>query len=209
MRIAVIGANGKTGRLFVNLALQAGHHITAAVHNKNTLPDNANLSVIKCDTTDLDQVNQLVVNQDAVVSFIGHARHSSKDVQTKTINNVITAMRAHKIRRLISLTGTGVRFPGDQITLTDRLLNLSISVIDPDRIKDGIQHVRAIQQTDLDWTIIRVLKLTNGPAHKFSLKDNGPTKIFISRHEVAEAALELLKNNSHIQKAPIIGRVSK
>ena len=56
--------------------------------------------------------------------------------------------------RLISLTGTGVRFPGDKITLIDRILNLSISIIDPKRIKDGKNHVTLLKNSDLDWYVM-------------------------------------------------------
>lgn len=88
MKIAVIGANGKTGRLFVDLAIQNGHQITAAMHNKNSLPTNHNLLTVKCDTTARDQVQELLKNQNAVVSFIGHTPGSTNNAQTKSINNV-------------------------------------------------------------------------------------------------------------------------
>ncbi len=206
MKIAVIGANGKTGRIFVRLALKAGHQVTAGVHSKNSLSPQSNLRILPSDTTQPEQVDKLLKNQDAVVSFIGHNRHSPDHIQTETINNVIATMSKYGIKRLVSLTGTGVRLPGDNITLIDRCLNLSIGLIDPKRIQDGIDHVTAIQESTLDWTVLRVLKLTNGRPRPYSLKDSGPSKVFISRTEVAQAALKLLINQNHIRSAPMIAK---
>ena len=73
---------------------------------------------------------------------------------------LVETMKQQSITRLVSLTGTGVRFPGDKITLIDRILNLSISIIDQRELKTSKDHVRFATNC-LDWTIIRVLKLQN------------------------------------------------
>ena len=36
MQIAVIGANGLTGRAFIDAALEKGHTIRAGIHRKNS-----------------------------------------------------------------------------------------------------------------------------------------------------------------------------
>jgi hypothetical protein len=108
------------------------------------------------------------------------------------------------LTRFISLTGTGVRFPGDRVTATDHFLNLSISLIDPARVKDGLQHVEVLKQSHLKWTVVRVLKLQNTKPRPYTLTEHGPTKVFVSRHEVASSILTLLSNHSFIEQAPII-----
>ncbi|HEY5152685.1 MAG TPA: NAD(P)H-binding protein [Candidatus Saccharimonadales bacterium] len=204
MRIAVIAANGRSGRAFVNLALAAGHEIRAGVRSSSSLPIHPNLNVIQCDATNEQELRELIDGQEAVVSLIGHVKGSPPDVQTNAIQKAAAIMKAKGIKRLVSLTGSGVRFPGDKITLTDRFLNLGISIIDPNRVKDGRNHVEVLKNSGLDWTVIRVLKLQDVQPKPYRLSEHGPTKKFVGREEVAQAILEVLDKNSFVQKAPII-----
>lgn len=205
MKIAVIAANGRSGREFVATALNAGHTIRAGVRGAHSLNENPNLETVICDGTNPQDVLNLIEGCDAVASFIGHGRKSPAEVQTASIKNVIDACAQLGIQRVISLTGTGVRFPDDKITLIDRFMNFSISIVDRTRVQDGINHVEVLKKSNLDWTVIRVLKLTNASLHKFHLTQNGPTRIFTSRKTVAHASLEVLEQNSFIRLAPIVG----
>jgi len=128
------------------------------------------------------------------------------DVQTSAIQKVVAAMSELGVKRIVSLTGTGVRFPGDNISLVDRFLNLSIGIIDPARVKDGKNHVDVLKASGLDWTVIRVLKLQNTPPRPFALSEHGPTRWYVSRQEVAQAVLQVLEQHSFIKQAPIIGK---
>jgi len=119
---------------------------------------------------------------------------------------LVAAMQAQDLRRVVSLTGTGVRFPGDHITLIDRVLNMSIKLIDPARVHDGQDHVEILKQSNLDWTVLRVLKLQNTTPRPFTLREQGPTKWFVSREEVAAAALQVLEQGSFIKRAPILSK---
>lgn len=204
MKIAVIAANGRSGQAFIKTALMAGHSVRAGVYKTNNLSKHSGLTVIECDATKLNDVTKLIKGQDAVVSFIGHAKGSPAQVQTDAMRVLAMAMKAENIARLISLTGTGVRFPSDKITLIDRVLNFSISLIDSARIKDGKDHVAFLQQTNLEWTVIRVLKLQDVKVKPYTLKQNGPTKLVVGRGEVAEATLEVLEQYSFVRQAPII-----
>lgn len=163
MKIAVIAANGRSGQAFVEAALLAGHTIRAGVRGKSYLKPHPNLTVVECDATNENQLKNLLASQEAVASFIGHVKDSEPNVQTIAIQRVVEVMKASGINRLVSLTGTGVRFPNDKISLIDRILNLSISIIDPARVKDGKNHVEVLKASNLDWTVIRVLKLQNVP----------------------------------------------
>lgn len=209
MNIAVVAANGRSGKAFVTLALAAGHSVRAGVYKSNNLAAHPNLVIVPCDATNKSDLAKLIKGQDAVVSFIGHVKDSPAQVQTNSMRVLAAIMKEQNITRLVSLTGTGVRFPGDKITLMDRVLNLSIGIIDPARIKDGKDHVAFLQQTDLDWTIIRVLKLQNVNAKPYTLKQNGPTKIYVGRDEVARAVLEVLEQNTFVCQAPIISPADK
>jgi hypothetical protein len=204
MRIAVIAANGRSGRAFVREALAAGHEVRAGARRANTLEPHPRLTTVKVDATRLDDVRDLVQGQEAVVSLIGHVRGSAADVQTSAMRQTLAVMGELGIRRLVSLTGTGVRFPGDRVTVADRLLNLSIQLIDPRRIGDGKSAAGLLVGSDVDWTLLRVLKLTGAAPRPFGLSATGPTRILSSRRQVAQAILQVLEQNSFVRQAPML-----
>lgn len=208
MKIAVIAANGRSGQAFVRAALAAGHEVRAGVLGSHSLSPHPKLTIMSCDATKEEDLRALVTGQQAVVSLIGHVEGSAPDVQTTAIRKVVDVMHSLGVKRLVSLTGTGVRLPGDKATWADRFVNKAAKVVMSARIKDGQNHLEALQQSDLDWTVIRVLKLQDVPQKPFKLTEHGPTKLYVGRQEVAQAILQVLEQNSFIKKAPIISPVS-
>lgn len=204
MNIAVIAANGRLGSAFVEEALAAGHSVRAGVRGAHMLAPHENLEVVQCDATHPDEVRALLEGQEVVVSAIGHVKGSAPDVQTVATKVIIDVMHALTISRYVDVTGTGVRFPGDHISLIDRFLNTGVQFVDPDRVNDGKAHMAALQESTLDWTTIRVLKLQNVPPRPFKLTLNGPTKWYVGRVEVARAMCQVIEEASYIQQAPII-----
>jgi putative NADH-flavin reductase len=193
----------------VTAALEAGHNVKAGIHHTNHLSNHPNLLTQTCDATSLEDLRKLLQGQDAVMSLIGHVHGSDATVQSTAIAQIIRAMNELQMKRIVSLTGSGVRFPGDKISLLDRILNSSITFIDPKRIQDGIHHAELLQASSMDWTIIRVLKLTNGAGQPFSLTEYGPTKSFVSRKTVAKAALRILEQQIFVRQAPMISKADR
>lgn len=146
----------------------------------------------------------IVQGCEAVASFIGHVRGSRRDVQTAAIMNVVRAARHQGIARIISLTGSGVRFPGDRPSGLDRVLNWAVALADPGRVQDGIDHAEVLRASGLDWTLIRVLKLTRGRGGAFRLTAHGPGKLLVPRIEVAEAVRQVLEEPSFVGAAPVM-----
>lgn len=206
MKIAVLGANGATGKIFVEKALAAGHEVQAGVHSGG-LPEQDNLRVMQIDGMNYEQVQQLLEGCDAVVSLVGHGKHTPGFMQTATITNVLNAMDKLGIKRLVSLTGTGARMPGDKPSMTDRLLNAVIARVDPGRIHDGKAHLAVLCESKIDWTVLRVLKLRGGNyTGTVHLSKTGPAELLTSRSKVAQAVLQVLNDTSYKQSAPIIQR---
>jgi putative NADH-flavin reductase len=204
MKIAVIAANGRAGRAFVTAALAAGHSVHAGVHGEARFDEHPLLEVMPCDATNLAQVTQLITGQDAVASFIGHTPRSPATVQADATKTIVAAMQQLGVKRFVSLTGTGVRQAGDRIPFIDYLMTLGIRLLDPKRVADGIAHARILEQSQLDWTIIRVLKLQPVTPRPFALTPHGPTKWYVSREDVAQAVLQVLQQDSYIHEMPIL-----
>lgn len=202
--IAVIAANGRSGQAFTRRALEAGLTIQAGVRGAHSLPTHERMTVVDCDATNEAQVRTLLEGADAVVSFIGHGKGSPAWVQTDATRVVTKVMQELGLRRIVSLTGTGVRVPGDHIPLADHLSTLGVRVFDPARMNDGIEHYEVLKASGLDWTVLRVMKLQNVQPRGYTLKLHGPTKWYVSRIDVANAALEVLQDDTFIQQAPIL-----
>ena len=207
MRIAVIAANGRLGRAFVAAALHAGHSVRAGVRGEDTFESHPLLTVVSCDATNPDDLKNLFAGQDVVVSAIGHVKGSQPDVQTRATEVLVQVMNELGMKRYVDVTGTGVRFPGDKITLIDRFLNMGVEIMDKSRVQDGRDHQEVLKKSSIDWTTIRILKLQNVPPKPYTLRLNGPTKIYIGRGEVALAMLEVVEKNSFIKEAPIVSSV--
>lgn len=204
MRIAVISANSRTGQALVAQAITEKLSINAGINHHNNLAANPLIKIINCDATKKSDIKQLINGCDVVVSLIGHTRKSPANLQTLAIQNVIETMKELGINRLISLTGTGARQANDKITILDYILNISIRLIDPARIKDGINHAQVIKQSGLDWTIVRVLKLTNRQRSPLTLSEHGPSALLVPRSEVARLIIKLIETEDFYQKMPII-----
>lgn len=204
MVVAVIAADGRSGNYFVREALASGFKVRAGVRNKKLLETSPNLTVITCDALRENDVANLCQGADVLVSLIGHSKNSAKDLQTRAIQNAIAACQATGIKRIISLTGTGVRAPKDKPSLIDKILNFVVTKVDPERVKDGIDHAEVLSTSDLDWTILRVLKLQNTKQRPFQLTTGGPARIITSRQDVATAIVKLIRDKSYIKQLPII-----
>ena len=206
MHIAVIAANGRLGKVFVETALKAGHSVRAGVMGNSSLSSHPNLETVNCDATKLDDLRVLFRDQEVIVSAIGHVKNSAPNVQTLATEAVVLVMNEIGINRFVDVTGTGVRFADDKITIVDRILNLAVSIVDPARVKDGQTHQEVLKRSSIDWTTIRILKLQNVSSRSFTLTLHGPTKWFVGRQEVAQAMLEVIERNSFIKESPIISK---
>ncbi len=207
MNITVFGADGRTGIEVVNCATALGYKVTAFVYNDSS---NKFLSkevrIVKGNVLNPEDVLAVVVGTDAVISVVGHIKGSDPLMQTKGMQNIVNAMEELGIKRVLSLTGTGVRLSQDKISLMDILLNLGIGTFDPARVKDGIEHAKVLQKSKLDWTILRVLKLGNSETQiiNYKLTEGGPAELMTSRKKVAKVLVDLIRDEKYIRKMPII-----
>jgi len=208
--IAVLAAQGRSGQACVAALLEAGYRVRAGIRSGSSLAGHPSLETVRCDARVLGDVETLMDGASAVVSMIGHNRRSSADVQSVAIQNCVDVITARQPgTRLISLTGTGVRLDGDRIPLLDRAANFAIGVVDPQRIKDGKNHVRILQESSVDYTIIRVLKLTGGRhSGTVTLTPHGPAELFTPRARVAAAVVQLIDSGDYRRALPVISGTS-
>lgn len=210
MKVAILGASGKSGKFILRKFLESGHNVKVLVRNPNSLLEfnkYQNLELIKGDALNENDIHKIIIDTDVVISALGHKSDSPPDLQTRSIEMVIRVMRHYGMKRIICLTGSGVFLDGDRPTLIDRILTKAISLIDPNRIKDGIEMVKKLLESDLDWTIVRTpvqhsLNFT-GTRNVGPLGSKGQT-LKCSRNFIADFIYECVINNKYIKQYPVI-----
>ncbi|MEX2369322.1 MAG: NAD(P)H-binding protein [Candidatus Paceibacterota bacterium] len=205
MKIILFGADGRTGSEVLRLALARGFDVRAFVRSMPPVP-HKEVEYCVGDVLVPETVKPAVAGVDAVVSVIGHISGSDPRLQTKGITNIITAMQAAGVERLISMTGAGVTDPDDVPQGGGVILTKLINLIDKDRIADGREHAEVIRRSGTNWTIVRCPKLTNRPRTGEYQTGYIKAGLFntIARADVADFILRCLENREYIHAAPII-----
>ena len=207
MRVAIFGASGRTGRPLVEQALAAGHEVKALVRDPSKLQKGGErLVVIRGDVLDAARVEETIAGTDAVLSALGQTKGSTRDVQTRGTENIVAAMERHGVRRLVSLTGAGVRNPRDEPKLVDRAITFLLRRLQPDVLEDGVRHAEVIKASGLEWVIVRGPRLTEGPkkgGYRVGMvgKNSGTQ---ISRADLAEFMLAQLTTDTHLRQTPVV-----
>ncbi len=207
MKICVFGADGRTGVEVVRYAHDRGFEVTAFVYSDGSnIYFPSDVEVQKGNVMNYEQVENALQNADAVISVLGHIKGSDPRMQTKGMENIVRVMKELGVKRVLSLTGTGARVVGDTPSITDRFLNLGVALVDPERINDGIEHARVLEESGLDYTIVRVLKLGNSTADVGAVKltSGGPAEFVTSRKKVAKVLVDLIRDTAYIGKQPVI-----
>ena len=205
-KVCVFGATGKTGQRVLEELIKRNYEINAFVRNPRKI-NNPEINVYTGNLYSLFDVQKSVEGCSAVISALGHTKNSDPEMQTKAISNIINSMQKFGIKKIISLTGTGVRQKGDKVSFLDMFANLLIEKIDPARIKDGIKHAEKLKFSNLDWVIIRVLKLTNrGEETFYRLKNEGPAELLTSRKKVSKIIVDLLETDRFDRQMPIVSK---
>lgn len=207
MKVAIFGASGKTGRPLVEQALARGYEVTAFVRDPARLGiSHEGLTVVRGDVTDGSAVERAVSGQEAVVSALGHVKGSPEDVQTRGTENIVAAMKKHGVRRLISLTGAGVRAEGDEPKFIDKAITFLLKRLQPAVLVDGVRHAEVIKGSGLEWVIVRGPRLTEGEKkgqYRVGLvgKNSGTQ---VSRADLADFMLDQLTDDAHLGKMPVV-----
>ena len=208
MKIAVFGATGKVGRHLVDQALDRGDEVTVFVRDasKLTAQQRERLKVMQGDVLAPKAVEQAVVGTTAVLSALGHTKTSSKDVLTEGTKNIVAAMNEHGVRRLVSLTGAGVRDPKDEPKLIDRAIGTLLKFLQRDLLEDSIGQARVIRESDLEWVIVRAPVLNEGEKKGeyrigYVGKESG-TKL--SRADLASFMLKQMTDDTYLHQAPMV-----
>ncbi|GAC1504712.1 MAG: SDR family oxidoreductase [Ktedonobacteraceae bacterium] len=205
MKIALFGATGKTGGLVLGQALPAGLEVTAVVRNPAKLAmQHPNLHVVKGDALKLEEVQQGIRGQDAVVSVIGARTLKPDTICSDSARNIIAAMKSEGIRRFVCISGAGL---GDNAGFI--ISYIFRPLILKNVYADALAQDALIQASGLDWTIVRPYRLDDGAATQ-TYKTSPfafPSPLLLrytSRVDVADFMVKEVQQGKFIQKIAFV-----
>lgn len=152
MKLVVLGANGRTGRLVVQAALEKGMDVTAVVRSTGKKPSiqHDRLKVAVGDPCDRDFLKQVLLGQDAVISALG-GRSPSKvatSVYYRSMDAIVDAAWETGLKRVL-VTSTALLFR--EQTLMGRLLK---SIV-PNVVHSAARMEETLKSSGLTWTSAR------------------------------------------------------
>ena len=163
MKIAVIGANGKTGRLVVAEALERGHAVVAVVRDPSRVEmKQESLRVARADATDEVALTEALSGVEAVISTLGRSSQGGprRPVFAPAMRATLAAMRATGAGRLSVISAQGVgEEPDDGLALPLRLMRRLLG----SAIDDMREMERLVKASSVQWTIARSGGMTNQP----------------------------------------------
>lgn len=202
MNVIIFGATGTVGSELVKQALDKGYTVTAFVRTPSKLElTHPNLNLIQGDVMNYAAVEKAVQGQDAVLCALGAGRKGI--IRSEGTKHIVQAMEKANVKRFICQTTLGI---GDsKETLTFFWKYIMFGLLLRAAFADHVLQEAYIQQSKLDWTIVRPGAFTNGERTGSYQHFEGAIKgleLKISRADVADFMLKQLDDDSYLYKTP-------
>jgi putative NADH-flavin reductase len=207
MKLTIFGATGGTGRELVKQGLADGHEVTVYVRNPDKVTQSPDrLTIVQGEMDEPEKIAQAITGADAVISALGPTSNSPERPLTNGMNQIVTAMKAAGVSRLIAATGAGVADPNDKPQLVGRLFGLALRLFARHVLADSQGMVNAIRNSGLDWTLARAPHLNDKPGTgqiKVGYAGKGPGTQ-LARADFARFMLDQLSSDEWVRKAPML-----
>ncbi len=202
MKVAIIGANGKSGSNLVQEALKQGHDVTAIVRNKEY--KNGDVKVVYKDVLELTKAD--LEGFDAVISAFAAWTPETFPLHKKVAKHLADALSGTKTRLLV-IGGAGTLYVDDKGTM---------AMDTPDFPPEYMGVARATAEsffelkgrTDVLWTYVSPAGDYDANAARTgkyvlggdNLILNSKNESYISYADLALAVIDELKNGAFVQK---------
>jgi uncharacterized protein YbjT (DUF2867 family) len=206
MRLAIFGGTGYVGQALVRMALDEGYELQLLVRDPSKLTARGpGVDVVTGDALDIAAVTKTVAGSAAVLSTLGGYRGTpSLDEGTA---NILAAMRASNVHRLVVVQGFHLAFPGDPNNLGKHVVSAFLHLRSPSLVRRSRALGVMLQRThDIDWTLIRIPPVVDGgptQAARIGLLRLGPSSS-VTRGDVAALILRAIDDRSLVHASPMI-----
>ncbi|MBK1721183.1 3-beta hydroxysteroid dehydrogenase [Thiocystis violacea] len=225
MKVVVFGATGKAGRTVALNLLAAGHEVTAFARDpaKFSAHTYTGLAIIKGDALNADDVASAVTGQDAVIVSLGDSldpivlklgarlgikRNTPPNICEVGTANVIAAMEAASVKRLICVTSYGVGDTRDRLSQVFKLWFRALQL--GEQLADKERQEQLVKASSLDWTLIQPVGLTDGAATgRWVASTSGDRrKRTVSRVDLADFIAQVLEGGHYLRKTVVLSQLT-
>jgi putative NADH-flavin reductase len=207
LRITIFGGTGPTGLLLVEQALARGHDVVAFARTPSKLPPHERLSVVEGELNDSEKISAAIAGSEAVLSLLGPGTNAADVPPLVTgTRNIVAAMHAHGVRRLVATATPSMSDDADGKDWRIGLLVKLISRFQPVAYDAIVTIGRIVRESELDWTIVRLPFLSNGPrTDRINARQVGKKGgLRLSRANGAAFVLEQATDPAYLYMAPFI-----
>lgn len=166
MRIAVIGATGRTGRHVVEQALDRGHRVVGVARRPKAIRlQHHDLTMVAGDVLERESFVDALAGCQAVVSALGiGSSRAPTVVYSEGIANVLGAMGTASIAKLSVISAAPVGPRAEQPFLERRLLMPILDRFFGPTYADMRRMEAALGDSRVDWVSLRPPRLVDKPA---------------------------------------------
>ncbi|MFD0206323.1 MULTISPECIES: NAD(P)-dependent oxidoreductase [Saccharothrix] len=203
MRIAVLGATGRTGRLVVRTLLERGHHLVAVVRDADRAELPEEVELVVGDVRRADVLGRAVEGADAIVSALGPGPGAPR-LHAEVAPVLLSVMTESGVRRYVGVSGAGLTVPGDRKSLRDRVISALMSR--SAMVADKAAEHRTWVSSDIAWTLVRPPRLTDGPAGD-AVEHHAhcsPRRTLLSRADLAVFLADVVEGDLYAGRAPLV-----
>jgi putative NADH-flavin reductase len=197
MRVLVLGATGGIGKFLLEFATARGHEVTAFVRSPQKIAlKSERLRVVSGDLLHADQLAQVLLGQDVVLSAFGPATLRRVITRGEFGTALATAMERSGVRRAV-VVSSGLLF--EEQNAIGKLLR---GTLFRNLLPDMSAMEATLEKDALEWTIVRPPRLTNGPLTKSYSSADGrlPKGMTVSRACVADFMVKEAERPAHVRQ---------
>jgi putative NADH-flavin reductase len=206
--IALFGATGPTGTHIIEEALRRGYRLSVYTRDARKLDAFAGrVKIVVGDLKDRAAISACIDGADAVISALGpnSLKVEGDRPVMHGLSNIIASMREAGARRLVQISTAAYRDPKDRFALKAHAFVLLFKVI----VRKAYDDIKAtgelIANSGLDWTLVRIPNLKNGPANAgISVGWYGRDKLAmkLSRGNLAKFLVDQIEETAFLRTAP-------
>jgi putative NADH-flavin reductase len=193
MRIAVLGASGRTGSVVVSRALERHHEVVAVVRSASRAPEGTTPAL--ADALDEMALAAAFTGVDAIISCVGHIKGQGDGrLLAASATAILEAMSTTGVRRLVVVSASGAFVGGDD-PLTRFIAKPLLNRILRENMDDTRAMEAVLRASDVDWTALRPSQLVDKPGkenYRSRIDLSLPWGFQTSYNTVARAALDAL-----------------
>jgi putative NADH-flavin reductase len=199
MKLFVIGATGRTGRLVVREALQRGHVVSAFTRRPELMPfSHPRLTVVKGDGLAPDDLGQ-VAGHDAVISIVAAPDLKPATVAEQVTRNLVGAMRDHQVSRVVVTSSHAL------VATRPKLIVAVVRWVFRHSYADARAMEAVLQESGLDWRIVRANRLVDKSAVGSVVQPGGEDFVEganeLTRADLAATLLDVVADDRLTQQA--------